>query len=107
MDENAQDSHTLFPHETGQGHHRSARQRQRQGPMWGCLRAIFFIFAGGLLLLFLVVGGGWWYIGTQSFADLVKLRVEKTLEAKLGRDVTIGGVEFDRAHLRRVVLDDL
>ncbi|HEY3053880.1 MAG TPA: hypothetical protein VGK04_10900, partial [Thermoanaerobaculia bacterium] len=70
MDENEQSSQTLFPHETGHGRHRSARERQRQGPMFGCLKAIFFIFAGGLLLLFLTIGGGWWYIGSKSFADL-------------------------------------
>ncbi|HEV8660627.1 MAG TPA: translocation/assembly module TamB domain-containing protein, partial [Thermoanaerobaculia bacterium] len=107
MDENEQSSQTLFPHETGHRHHRSARERQRQGPMFGCLKAIFFIFAGGLLLLFLTIGGGWWYIGSKSFADLVARRVAETLKARLGREVSIGLVVFDRAHLRQVVLKDL
>src|SRR6266516_2091271 len=102
MDENVQNSDTLFPHETGHGHHRSARERQRQGPMWGCLKAIFWIGVVGALLLFLVVGGGWWYIGSSSFAGLVARRVAETLKARLGRDVSIGLVIFDRAHLRQV-----
>ena len=39
-------------------HHRSARERQRRGPMWGCLRWIVFAAAGVLLLLFITIGGG-------------------------------------------------
>ena len=107
MDENEPSSQTLFPHETGHGHHRSARERQRKGPMWGCLKAIAFIGAGGLLLLFLMIGGGWWYVGSKSFADLVAKRIAETLKARLGREVSIGLVVFDRAHLRQVVLKDL
>ena len=90
-----------------EGHHRSARERQRRGPMWGCLRALFWLFAGGLLLLLVVVGGGWFYLGTSSFADLVKLRVEKTLEARLGRDVSIGGIEIVRSKPQKVILKDI
>src|ERR1700732_4421462 len=107
MGENAQNSDTLFPHETGHGHHRSARQRQRQGPMWGCLKALIFVLGGGLLLLFLIVAGGWWYIGSDNFADLIETRVAATLKARLGRDVTIGGIAFDRVHLRQVILNDI
>src|SRR2546423_2264299 len=103
MEENAQTSDTLFPHETGHGHHRSARQRQRQGPMWGCLKAIFFIGAGGLVLLFIFIGGGWWYLGSEKFADLVAQRVAETLKARLGRDVSIRQVVIDRPHLPQVV----
>ena len=88
-------------------HHRSARERQRRGPMWGCLRWLIGAIILSLVLLFLFVGGGWWYLGSSNFADLVKLRVEKTLEARLGRDVTIGSVAFDRMHLSRVVLNNL
>src|SRR6266550_8461224 len=88
-------------------HHRSARERQRGGPMWGCLRWII----GGVLLLtlilFIVIGGGWYYLGTSNFSDLVRLRVQSTLESRLGRQVTIGGVVIDRVHLSRVVLNDL
>jgi outer membrane protein assembly complex protein YaeT len=107
MEENDQNSQTLFPHETGHGQHRSARQRQRQGPMWGCLKALFFISAGGLILFFLLVAGGWWYLGSQNFADLVARRVAETLKTRLGREVSIGRVVFDRAHLRQVVLEDV
>src|SRR5450759_2743699 len=107
MDENVQNSDTLFPHETEPGQHRSARQRQRQGPMWGCLKALFFISAGGLILFFLLVAGGWWYLGSQNFADLVARRVAETLKTRLGREVSIGRVIFDRAHLRQVVLEDV
>ena len=90
----------------GQGH-RSARERQRQGPMWGCLR---WLFGGTILffaLLILIIGGGWWYLGTSSFAGLVALKVTSTLESRLGRKVTIGSVVIDRAHLSKVVLNDL
>ncbi len=107
MDENAPHSNTLFPHETEHGQHRSARQRQRQGPMWGCLKAIFWLGVVGALLLFLVVGGGWWYIGSSNFADLIAKRIASTLKARLGRDVSIGLIVFDRAHLRQVVLKDV
>ena len=75
--------------------------------MWGCLKALFFISAGGLILLFLVVAGGWWYLGSQNFADLVARRVAETLKMRLGREVSIGRVVFDRAHLRQVVLEDV
>ncbi|HSP15428.1 MAG TPA: translocation/assembly module TamB domain-containing protein [Thermoanaerobaculia bacterium] len=107
MDESTEDSQTLFPHETGHGHHRSARERQRRGPMWGCLKGMFFLIIGVAALLFLVIGGGWWYIGSTSFADLVAKRIAFTLKARLGREVTIGSVVVDRAHLRRVVINDL
>lgn len=107
MDENVQNSDTLFPHETGHGHHRSARERQRQGPMWGCLKGCFSVSIVLFVLLFIVIGGGWWYIGSTSFADLVARRVAETLKARLGRDVTIKQVVIDRAHLRQVVLNDV
>ncbi|MEO6487592.1 MAG: translocation/assembly module TamB domain-containing protein, partial [Thermoanaerobaculia bacterium] len=104
-DQQPTESDTLFPHDTG--HHRSARERQRRGPMWGCLKALLFVSAGALLLLFIGVGGGWWYVGTSSFAGLVRLRVENTLEARLGRDVTIKSVEIVRTRPQKVILHDL
>src|SRR5712692_9288551 len=88
-------------------HHRSTRERQRRGPMWGCLRWIIGGSIGFLALLVLIIGGGWYYLGTTSFAGLVVLRVEKTLEARLGRHVYIRSVAIDRAHLSKVVLNDL
>src|SRR6266498_1789010 len=88
-------------------HHRSARERQRRGPMWGCLRWIIGGVLALALLLVIVIGGGWWYLGTTSFADLVKLRVEKTLEARLGRHVTIREVDIVRGREARIILNDL
>lgn len=105
MEENANNSPTLFPHETG--HHRSARERQRKGPMWGCLKALFFLFAVVFIIFFIGFGGGWWYIGTANFADFIRLRVESTLEARLGRDVTIKSVEIIRSRPQRVIINDL
>src|SRR5436189_1421354 len=89
------------------GHHRSARERQRRGPMWGCLKTIFFLFGGIFLLLLIVIGGGWIYLGTASFADLVRLRIEKTLEERLGREVTIGKVTIIRSRPMRVIATDI
>lgn len=96
--------HLLLPRS---GHHRSARERQRRGPMWGCLKGIFFLFAAVFVLLAILIGGGWWYLGTASFKDLVRLRIEKTLEARLGRDVSIGSVEIIRTRPQRVILNDV
>src|SRR6185436_17266453 len=92
------------PHE---GHHRSARERQRKGPMWGCLKALFWIFAGGLTLLFLVVGGGWWYLGSSNFAGFIQKKVANTLEARLGRKVYIHDAIFIRGRTTRVILNDV
>jgi outer membrane protein insertion porin family len=75
--------------------------------MWGCLKGLVFVFGGIFLVLLLVVGGGYWYLGSTSFADLVRKRIEDTLEARLGRDVTIGKVTFIRSRPQRVILDDL
>lgn len=88
-------------------HHETARQRQRRGPMWGCLRWIVFVFGGLLLLLFLVIGGGWFYLGSSSFADLVRLRIEKTLEARLGRHVEVGPVEIVRTRIGKVTINGI
>ena len=75
--------------------------------MWGCLKTIFIGLVVVFALLFIFIGGGWWYVGTTSFEGLVKLRVERTLEARLGRDVTIGGIHIVRARPQRVILNDL
>ncbi|HVS32523.1 MAG TPA: translocation/assembly module TamB domain-containing protein [Thermoanaerobaculia bacterium] len=97
MDQNNSDSQTLFPHETGPGHHRSARERQRKGPMWGCLRAMLWLFAGGGVVLVLVLFAIPWIIQTAYIENVVRQRVEKTLEQRLNRNVTIGRVEVLRA----------
>lgn len=75
--------------------------------MWGCLRWMFGSALVFFIVLFLIVGGGWYYLGTSSFAGLVALRIERTLEARLGREVTIGSVGIDRRHLGKVVLNDV
>jgi outer membrane protein insertion porin family len=92
---------------TVQHHHRSARERQRKGPMWGCMRALFLGFGGLLVLLVLVIAGGWWYLGTNSFANLVRLRVASTLEARLGRHVEIRDVDIVRGRESRIILKDI
>jgi len=75
--------------------------------MWGCLRWMIGGVVVFLIVLLLIVGGSWFYLGTSSFAGLVALRIQATLESRLGRKVTIGSVVIDRAHLSRVVLNDL
>jgi len=104
-EETNQSSQTLFPHETG--HHRSARERQRKGPMWGCLKVIFIGAIVVIALLLLVVGGGYLYVGSSSFEELVAKRIAETLSSRLGRTVTIGRVEILRTGAQRVVLRDL
>jgi outer membrane protein insertion porin family len=90
-----------------EGRHRSARERQRKGPMWGCLKGLVWVFGIVLLLLLVIIGGGWWYLGSTNFADLVRKRIETTLETRLGREVTIGKVTFIRSRPQRVILDDI
>ena len=75
--------------------------------MWGCLRWIAGGFVILAVLLVLLIGGGWWYLGTTSFADLVKLRIANTLETKLGRHVDIGDVDIVRGRESQVILKDL
>ena len=89
------------------GRHRSARERQRKGPMWGCLKAILWAFGILFVFLFLFIGGGWWYTGSANFADYVKKKIELTLEAKLDREVTIGSVEFVRTSPQKIIIRDL
>jgi outer membrane protein assembly complex protein YaeT len=89
------------------GHHRSARERQRRGPMWGCLGALLKFFVITAVVIALILGFGWWYVGSTSFAGLVRARIEKTLEARLGRDVTIGSVEISRGRPQKVIVNDV
>ena len=92
---------------TREGHHRSARERQRKGPMWGCLKGIIWLFAVLTVLLFIGIGGGWWILGSSNFADYVRKKIEATLEARLGRDVTIRSVEFVRTSPQKIILNDV
>jgi outer membrane protein insertion porin family len=89
------------------GKHRSARERQRKGPMWGCLKGLFWLFSVGLVVLLIVIGGGWWYLGSTSFADFILKSVQDTLESKLGREVYIGKVTIVRSRPQKIIIDDL
>src|SRR5213082_1948878 len=88
-------------------HHRSARERQRRGAMWGCMKWTGCSGLGLLGLLLIGLGVGWWYLGSASFAGLVKLRIEKTLEARLGRNVDIGSVQIERGRQSRIIINGL
>lgn len=90
-----------------EGRHRSARERQRKGPMWGCLKAIFWVFGAGFGLIFLGIAGFWWYLGSADFADFARKRIEITLESRLGRDVSIKSVEIVRTRPQKFILNDL
>ncbi len=75
--------------------------------MWGCLKAAGILAIAVIALLALAIGGGYWYLGTSSFADLVRLRIQKTLESRLGRNVSIRGIEIIRTRPQRVIIRDL
>ncbi|MEA2464584.1 MAG: translocation and assembly module TamB, partial [Acidobacteriota bacterium] len=97
----------LLPPPSRRRRRRSARERQRRGPMFGCLKAIFWTFGVSFVLLLLIVGGGWWYLGSTSFAGLVKTRIEETLQNRLGREVTIGRVEIVRRRPQKIILHNV
>src|SRR5260370_16466485 len=88
-------------------HHESARERQRRGPMWTFMRRMAITMIVVLGLFALVIGGGWWYLGTTTFADLVRLRVQKTMESHLGRKVPIHEVTIVAGLPSKVILTDL
>jgi outer membrane protein assembly complex protein YaeT len=96
----------LLPPASG-GRHRSARERQRKGPMWGCLKGLLWLFAVGFVLLFLIIGGGWLSLGTATFEGYVAKKIEQTLEERLGREVTIGSFHFDRSRPQKIILNDV
>lgn len=74
--------------------------------MWGCLKGLIWLFGISFLVLLIVIGG-WWVLGSANFADYVRKRIEMTLEARLGRDVTIGKVIFVRSHPQKILLQNL
>lgn len=75
--------------------------------MWGCLRALVLTILAFFAVLFLIIGSGYWYLGTSSFRQLIRLRIEKTLEARMGRDVTIRDVQIVRSRPQKVIINDL
>jgi outer membrane protein assembly complex protein YaeT len=87
--------------------HRSARERQRRGPMWGCLKWMGCSTISFFVVIAIIVIGGWWYLGSSSFAGLVRLRIEKTLESRLGRNVDIASVQIERGRESRIIINGL
>jgi len=75
--------------------------------MYGCLKGILWLFAGLAVVLMIGIGGGWWVLGSSNFADYVRKKIEATLEARLGRDVTIRSVEFVRTRPQKIILNDV
>ncbi|MDP9360181.1 MAG: translocation/assembly module TamB domain-containing protein [Acidobacteriota bacterium] len=75
--------------------------------MWGCLKWMGCSTIGFFVLLALIIGGGWWYLGSSSFAGLVRLRIEKTLEARFGREVDVGPVTIERGRQSRIIINGL
>lgn len=96
----------LLPPPSG-GRHRSARERQRKGPMWGCLKGLVWVFVVGFAVLFLIIGGGWLSLGTATFEGYVAKKIEQTLEERLGREVTIGSFHLDRSRPQKIILNDV
>ncbi|HEY0592014.1 MAG TPA: hypothetical protein VGF40_09620, partial [Thermoanaerobaculia bacterium] len=81
-------------------------ERQRGRPMYGCIKIIGYGVLAIVALLLLLVAGGYYYTGTERFALLVKARIERTLEWKLGRDVDIREVIVLRRQ-GRIILRDI
>src|SRR2546430_15681108 len=88
-------------------HHRSARERQRRGPMWGCLKWMGCGSIALIALIMFLVGGGRVYLGSSSFAALVKLRIAKTTEARLGRQAPIASAQIQKGNQSRLIVNDL
>jgi outer membrane protein assembly complex protein YaeT len=87
--------------------HLSARERQRRGPMWGCLKWMGCSTIAFFVLIALIIVGGWWYLGSSSFAGLVRLRIQKTLESRLGRNVDIQSVQIEGGRQSRIIINGL
>ncbi|HEX8408532.1 MAG TPA: hypothetical protein VF883_06700, partial [Thermoanaerobaculia bacterium] len=90
---------------TKRGRHRSARERQRKGPMWGCLKGLIWAFGILFFLLFLIIGGGWFLLGSSNFEEYVAKKIETNLEDRLGREVTIGTFHYERPD--KFILNDV
>ena len=97
----------LLPPPRERGSRLSARARHRRARRRGCVRFLAFSLVGLFALVLILVVGGYWYLGTSNFAELVRLRIETTLEGRLGREVTIGKVTIVRSRPQKVILDDV
>lgn len=73
--------------------------------MWGCLRTLVVVIIGGFILLYVGVRVGYRVLGVSSFEELVKKKIEETLEARLERDVTVGSVT--RVGASKVIVRDI
>ena len=89
--------------ETGGDVPEETQERRRRG----CLRLFLFAAAALLILLLFALFGGFQYLGTESFAEFVRLRIEANLENRLGREVTIGRVTVTRTLPAKIILDDI
>jgi outer membrane protein insertion porin family len=73
----------------------------------GCRRPLLIGAAIGLGVLVILLLGVWYWTRTDNFAELVRVRVERTLESRLGREVNIRRVTIVPGRQTRIVLEDL
>ena len=90
-----------------EGHHRSARERQRRGPILGLPQGPHLGSSRFSRFVFSPASAGWWYLGSSNFAEYVRNEIEATLEARLRREVTIRSVEFVRTTPQKIILNDV
>ncbi|HEU4521743.1 MAG TPA: AsmA family protein, partial [Thermoanaerobaculia bacterium] len=78
--------------------------------MWGCLRFLSGCFIVVLALVVLIVIVGPWLLTSTMTGNFIARRIELTLEARLGREVTVGDVEIVRTRTfepTKVILHDV
>ena len=87
--------------EQGEGPREGRRQRR------GCKGPLAVVGSTLLLLLTIAVTVVIYWTGTENFAEYIRTKIEANLEAKTGRDVTIGRVEISRGRESVVTLHDV